>query len=179
MDHAELVRVMSEPSFYGREVEGQYVRVCIPSPEHLRTDIPVRAAGKTWLCDFALVGVALHAVISAPGEAARGDGQLGSAAGRGALWAGTILFSQSVLLELYQYQTACCHDLPAPLAWLAASLLRLAGKDPEEAFPEGTWQFYVDYALREDSLRGALSQHNVDTLRNWISAHNIKIPSPF
>ncbi|MDX1994546.1 MAG: hypothetical protein SF029_19345 [bacterium] len=34
-------------------------------------------------------------------------------------------------------------------------LLRLAGKDPDEAFPEGTWQFYLEFALREDSARHA------------------------
>ena len=32
-------------------------------------------------------------------------------------------------------------------------MLKLTGKDPEQAFPEGTWQFYVDYALREDTAR--------------------------
>lgn len=30
-------------------------------------------------------------------------------------------------------------------------ILRLAGKDPIASFPEGTWQFYVEFGLREDS----------------------------
>ncbi|MEW6242249.1 MAG: hypothetical protein AB1564_15710, partial [Chloroflexota bacterium] len=44
------------------------------------------------------------------------------------------------------------------------NLLRLAGKDPESSFPEGTWQFYVDYALREDTARHANETHGFDTL---------------
>ncbi|HXW00284.1 MAG TPA: hypothetical protein VEC93_17835, partial [Anaerolineae bacterium] len=40
---------------------------------------------------------------------------------------------------------------PAAVIWGYQNLLKLAGKDPEDAFPEGTWQFYVDYALREDT----------------------------
>src|SRR5215471_1818894 len=33
--------------------------------------------------------------------------------------------------------------------------LKLAGKDIDSAFPEGTWQFYVEFSLREDSGRHA------------------------
>lgn len=42
---------------------------------------------------------------------------------------------------------------PAAVIWGYQKLLLLAGKSPESAFPEGTWQFYVDYALREDTAR--------------------------
>jgi hypothetical protein len=44
-----------------------------------------------------------------------------------------------------------------PAAILAGyqKLLRLAGKDAEQAFPEGTWQFYLEFGLREDSARHA------------------------
>jgi len=44
-----------------------------------------------------------------------------------------------------------------PAAVLAAyqKLLTLAGKDPESAFPEGLWQFYLEFAMREDSARHA------------------------
>ncbi|MFN8453274.1 MAG: hypothetical protein U0401_01155 [Anaerolineae bacterium] len=37
------------------------------------------------------------------------------------------------------------------------------GKAPEDAFPEGTWQFYVDYALREDTARHANETHGFAT----------------
>ncbi|MCK6626398.1 MAG: hypothetical protein L6R45_14625 [Anaerolineae bacterium] len=42
-----------------------------------------------------------------------------------------------------------------PAAVLAGyqKILALAGKDPESAFPEGLWQFYLEFALREDSAR--------------------------
>ncbi len=42
-----------------------------------------------------------------------------------------------------------------PAAVLAAyqKLLALAGKDLDSAFPEGLWQFYLEFALREDSAR--------------------------
>src|SRR5579864_4753449 len=32
-------------------------------------------------------------------------------------------------------------------------MLKLAGKDPDQSFPDGTWQFYVEFGLREDSGR--------------------------
>lgn len=34
-------------------------------------------------------------------------------------------------------------------------LLELAGKDPSAAFPNGTWQFYLEFGLREDTARHA------------------------
>jgi hypothetical protein len=34
-------------------------------------------------------------------------------------------------------------------------LLQLAGKDVDSAFPEGTWQFYLQFGLREDEARHA------------------------
>ncbi|MDA0243750.1 MAG: hypothetical protein OT477_10075 [Chloroflexi bacterium] len=64
------------------------------------------------------------------------------------------------------------------------AILQLAGKDPDSAFPNGTWQFYVDYALRDDLARHAnetdgfdttLRQHHltlapVDRLTAWVMA---------
>ena len=73
---------------------------------------------------------------------------------------------------------------PAAIIWGYQNLLRLAGKQPEDAFPEGVWQFYVDYALREDTARhanetvgfdAALRQHEIrlspaDRLAAWTMA---------
>jgi len=73
---------------------------------------------------------------------------------------------------------------PAAIIWGYQNLLKLAGKDPEAAFPEGVWQFYAGYALREDTARHAnetrgfdelLRQHNihlsaVDRLTAWFMA---------
>jgi hypothetical protein len=42
---------------------------------------------------------------------------------------------------------------PAAVIWAYQNLLKLAGKDLEESFPNGMWQFYVEYALREDTAR--------------------------
>lgn len=53
---------------------------------------------------------------------------------------------------------------PAAVIWGYQNLLKLAGKDPAAAFPEGTWQFYVDYALREDTARHANEAHGFDTI---------------
>lgn len=55
---------------------------------------------------------------------------------------------------------------PAAVIWGYQNLLRLAGKDPEDSFPEGTWQFYVDYALREDTARHTTETHGFDTALN-------------
>jgi hypothetical protein len=53
---------------------------------------------------------------------------------------------------------------PAAVIWGYQNLLKLAGKDPNDSFPEGTWQFYVDYALREDTARHANETHGFHTL---------------
>ncbi|MCB0037850.1 MAG: hypothetical protein KDE51_27645, partial [Anaerolineales bacterium] len=50
-------------------------------------------------------------------------------------------------------------------------LLKLAGKDSESAFPNGTWQFYVDYALRNDSARHANETHGFDTTLDQHQLH--------
>ncbi len=60
---------------------------------------------------------------------------------------------------------------PAAIIWGYQNLLKLAGKDPESAFPEGIWQFYVDYALREDTARHANETHGFDTLLNQNNIH--------
>ena len=52
---------------------------------------------------------------------------------------------------------------PAAVIWGYQNLLKLAGKDPSDSFPEGTWQFYVDYALREDTARHANETHGFDS----------------
>jgi hypothetical protein len=44
---------------------------------------------------------------------------------------------------------------PAAVLYAYQQLLRLAGKDPADAFPEGTWQFYLQFGLREDTARHA------------------------
>src|SRR5512134_3588821 len=53
---------------------------------------------------------------------------------------------------------------PAAVIWGYQNLLKLAGKDAEDSFPEGIWQFYVDYALREDTARHANETHGFDTM---------------
>jgi len=61
---------------------------------------------------------------------------------------------------------------PAAVIWGYQNLLRLAGKDLDASFPEGTWQFYVGYALREDTARHANETHGFDTL---LTQHNIRL----
>jgi hypothetical protein len=61
---------------------------------------------------------------------------------------------------------------PAAIIWGYQNLLKLAGKDPETAFPEGVWQFYAGYALREDTARHTNETHGFDTL---LDQHNIHL----
>lgn len=42
---------------------------------------------------------------------------------------------------------------PAAILHGYQKLLELAGKDVDSAFPDGTWQFYVNFGLREDTAR--------------------------
>jgi hypothetical protein len=60
---------------------------------------------------------------------------------------------------------------PAAVIWGYQNLLKLAGKDPESAFPEGIWQFYAGYALREDTARHTNETHGFDTLLNQHNIH--------
>lgn len=61
---------------------------------------------------------------------------------------------------------------PAAVIWGYQNLLKLAGKDPDASFPEGTWQFYLDYALREDTARHANETHGFDTA---LKQHQIEL----
>ena len=61
---------------------------------------------------------------------------------------------------------------PAAIIWGYQNLLKLAGKDPDSAFPEGAWQFYAGYALREDTARHTNETHGFDTL---LKQNNIQI----
>ncbi len=64
---------------------------------------------------------------------------------------------------------------PAAAIWGYQNLLKLAGKDPEDSFPEGTWQFYVDYAMREDTARHVNETHGFDTDLKRYKIHLSKI----
>ena len=55
---------------------------------------------------------------------------------------------------------------PASAIWVYQNLLRLAGKNEEDAFPDGLWQFYCEYALREDTARHANETCGFDTILN-------------
>jgi hypothetical protein len=45
---------------------------------------------------------------------------------------------------------------PAAVLYVYRRLLELAGKDLESAFPQGTWQFYLEFGMREDTARHAV-----------------------
>ncbi len=73
---------------------------------------------------------------------------------------------------------------PAALLSAYQLILKLAGQDPQKSFNEGTWQFYVEFGLREDTGRHACETvgfhqallherqipDDVDMLAAWVSA---------
>jgi hypothetical protein len=61
---------------------------------------------------------------------------------------------------------------PATIIWAYQNLLKIVGKNPDDAFPEGTWQFYVEYALRDDTARHANETHGFDTM---LQQHNLRL----
>lgn len=61
---------------------------------------------------------------------------------------------------------------PATVLWGYQHLLKLLGRQLEDAFPEGYWQFYVNYALREDTARHAHETHGFDTI---LKRHNLQL----
>ncbi len=60
---------------------------------------------------------------------------------------------------------------PAAVIWGYQNLLKLAGRQPEDAFPEGAWQFYIEYALRDDTARHTNETHGFDTVLNKHGIH--------
>ena len=74
-----------------------------------------------------------------------------------------ILFREA-LLFFEQAKYGAMFAGPAAIIWGYQNLLKLAGKDQESAFPEGVWQFYVDYALREDTARHANETSGFDSV---------------
>ncbi len=79
---------------------------------------------------------------------------------------------QEVRRALDQVQFGAVFAGPAAIIWGYQNLLKLAGKDPESSFPEGTWQFYVDYALREDTARHTNETHGFDSM---LRQHRIRL----
>jgi hypothetical protein len=73
------------------------------------------------------------------------------------------------LLDKVTYATVFAG--PAAVIWGYQNLLKLAGKDPESSFPEGIWQFYVEYALREDTARHVNESYGFDTLLQQHGVH--------
>lgn len=61
---------------------------------------------------------------------------------------------------------------PAAVLWAYQNLLKLAGKEVDASFPEGIWQFYIDYALRDDTARHACETHGFDTT---LRQHDIQL----
>lgn len=53
---------------------------------------------------------------------------------------------------------------PAAVLWGYQNLLKLAGKEMEASFPDGLWQFYLDYAFREDTARYTFETHAFDSV---------------
>ncbi len=82
-----------------------------------------------------------------------------------------ILFKEA-LLFFEQAKYGAIFAGPAAIIWGYQNLLKLAGKDQESAFPEGIWQFYVDYALREDTARHANETYGFDSL---LEQNNIQL----
>ena len=61
---------------------------------------------------------------------------------------------------------------PAAVMMGYQRLLQLAGIDPNDAFPDGLWQFYVEYALRDDTAHHANETTGFDAV---LKAHGIRM----
>ncbi len=87
-----------------------------------------------------------------------------------------VLFRETRQIGLYGTFLAA----PALIIYGYQRLLTLAGKDAASAFPDGTWQFYTEFGLREDAARhsvetrgfaaAAASLAEADTAACWVAA---------
>lgn len=84
----------------------------------------------------------------------------------------TLLFKgvEQTLLDKAVY--SAFYATPAAILGTYQNLLKLAGKDPDQSFPEGIWQFYIDYALRDDTARHTCETHGFDTT---LAQHKIQL----
>jgi hypothetical protein len=95
---------------------------------------------------------------------------------------GLLKQGMSTFLDKATYLTF--YTTPAILINGYQKILEAAGKDPASAFPNGTWQYYLEFGLREDTARHAcetrglqwaikdeqLDVNDVDQLASWIMA---------
>ena len=58
------------------------------------------------------------------------------------------------------------YEAPAKVLGSYQWMMKLIGRDSDDYFHEGTWQFYVDYALRDDTARHTCETHGFDTALN-------------
>ena len=63
--HEEIAIHTPAGIVYGKNSDGQYVRVCIPLPRDMQRDIDVEIAGQRWSCDFVVTGVP-HVTVYVP-----------------------------------------------------------------------------------------------------------------
>lgn len=64
------------------------------------------------------------------------------------------------------------YEAPAAVLTTYQKIMGLLGRDSDDYFHEGTWQFYVDYALRDDTARHTCETHGFDTA---LSQNGIKL----
>lgn len=69
------------------------------------------------------------------------------------------LLQQGISTMLDKASYLAFYTTPALLISGYQMLLQAAGKDPEASFPEGVWQFYLEFGLREDTARHATETH--------------------
>lgn len=83
---------------------------------------------------------------------------------------GSLQQGMSMFLDKAAYMAF--YTTPAILISGYQLLLRAAGTDPKAAFPNGTWQFYLEFGLREDTAR-----HTCETVgfKQAITEENLNI----
>lgn len=87
-----------------------------------------------------------------------------------------VLFRGSAQIGIYGALLAA----PATILYGYQKLLSLSGKDVESAFPDGLWQFYTEFGLREDAARhcvesvgfqrAAPAASEIDAAASWVLA---------
>ena len=77
-----------------------------------------------------------------------------------------MLFRETRQLGLYGTFLAA----PALIIHGYQRLLTLAGKDPDSAFPDGTWQFYTEFGLRAME-RGYSATYSRERFGQFLSRH--------
>ena len=164
----------------GHRRDDGYIRVCVPSPEGVRRDLPVAVEGRPWRCDYVVTGVP-HAIVYVDDVEATDVNHWGRALRRhpdfGPRGANVnfvqVLGEGHIAVRTYEFgvedETLACGTGSASAAILAATRFGwaekyLRGDEPVEVLVRSGDTLRVWFTAKSD---GAVADVCLETIVRW------------